>query len=156
MRQVIILSGVSGSGKSTYAKTLMHDAKNKGDAITAIVSTDDYFTDVNGVYNFDARKLSEAHSQCFRHFILSLQANCNLVIVDNTNTTQVEIAPYMLGASAFGYKAEIHTLNINISTAHARNVHNVRINTISSQHIRIANRVMLPWWKHVEVPPPTS
>ena len=92
-KQVIIMQGISGSGKSTKA----HEIAEKHSAIGCrVVSADDLFT-INGTYNFDPTLLGEAHKQCMRSFLAALQnPEVGLVIVDNTNTTLVEMAPYYL------------------------------------------------------------
>lgn len=62
MRRVIVMSGVSGSGKSTHAEKL---AKvNDG----TIVSADQFFERTDG-YLFDPSKLGEVRAFCFRRFI---------------------------------------------------------------------------------------
>jgi predicted kinase len=113
--KVIILSGVSGSGKSTLAAKL--SAENGG---APIFSADSYFMK-EGVYCFDPTKIGEAHKQCLRSFAWELNfQNDNwfqsrglvgeTIIVDNTNTTALELAPYVALAQAYGYKVEIHTI----------------------------------------------
>src|SRR5262245_10531054 len=115
MKKVIVLSGVSGSGKSTYAKKILNDSSHGN---VAIVSADDYFM-IGGKYQFDPLKLSWAHGECFRKFLLVIDRDgrcssaANIVVVDNTNTTSEEIAPYMLGAQAFGWEAEIRTMSVS-------------------------------------------
>jgi adenylate kinase family enzyme len=63
MRQLVILRGPSGSGKSTLAESIVANAKTQhGESLPVVVlSTDDFFTDENGVYNFSVRQLSKAH-----------------------------------------------------------------------------------------------
>ena len=145
MNHVIILSGVSGSGKSTYARTRLGSAD--------VVSADSYFYSIGGgKYAFDASKLSEAHGACFRRFIQLLQhTDENTIVVDNTNTTSEEIAPYVLGAQAFGATVEICTLKGDYV-----NVHGVPEMTIEAQRTRIENRKLPPWWKNSEIRPAYS
>lgn len=95
MKKVIILSGISGSGKSTYGRKLL-----EGALWTSVCSADDYFM-VGSEYRFDASKLSLAHGQCFKKFIDLLKGGDQVVVVDNTNTSVVEIAPYVLGGQAW-------------------------------------------------------
>lgn len=152
MRKVIIMSGVSGSGKSTYMQKLFEEV---GEGIVFAEVSADHFFKKDGVYNFDASKLSEAHGECFNDFITHMRHLCELVVVDNTNTTDVEIAPYILGAQAFGYEAEIVTLvrptgmdpNDYYRACHARNSHGVSEVGVKQQFSRILNRKLPPWWK---------
>lgn len=144
MKKAIILSGVSGSGKSTYASKLVKDEGY-------YFSADTYFMR-GGVYHFDASKLTLAHAACFRDFLDGAQqGKPDLLVVDNTNTTVAEIAPYILGAQAFGYEPEIVTIMCNtardVESAAARNTHKVPLPAVLAQHRRLKERVLPPWWK---------
>jgi predicted kinase len=146
---VSILSGLAGSGKSTYIKAW---------GVAVVCSADAYFMS-DGEYRFDVSKLSQAHGACFKSFIEALQAKVSHVVVDNTNTTAEEIAPYMLGASAFGYDSEIVTLTCPkrmswedyIAACAARNTHGVPLAGIKAMADRIANRRLPPWWSSEQV-----
>jgi predicted ABC-type ATPase len=168
-KQVKILSGVSGSGKSTYAKQLQAMFHVQNPTFSVVVSADDFFM-VDGEYRFNPAKLSEAHASCFRSFIEAMQevhthTYCDnsfvnlpndLVIVDNTNTTTDEIAPYVLGALAFGYEPEIITITTanlyDLSVVAARNKHGVPSQSIMKQHERIIARELPKYWKAITVP----
>jgi predicted ABC-type ATPase len=152
--KVIILSGVSGSGKTTYIEDQIHieDLRSYG-----IVSADHYFMRGDG-YHFDASKLSEAHAECFRQFIDNLRMGVETVFVDNTNCSNEEIAPYYLGAQAFGYEVEIITLDVRLSigSAHVENfakhnLHGVDANAIWQQMCKLSGRKLLPWWTNTTI-----
>ena len=89
--EVIILRGAPGSGKTTLAKYLQRRKYLQLD--WEIVSADDYFTDVNGVYNFVASELQRAHDKCLRQFHAFTSAGKN-VIIDNTNRRHHEFARF--------------------------------------------------------------
>ena len=55
MKRLIIMQGHSGSGKSTFIKEIARLGIHEGIAI----STDKYFYDDEGNYNFDENKLDE-------------------------------------------------------------------------------------------------
>ena len=162
-RQVQILSGISGSGKSTFAKNLQAFCHVQNPTFSVVVSADDFFMGLNG-YKFDASRLSDAHAYCFREFFRAMQEDHifhhtdgevvhlpnNLVIVDNTNTTVEEIAPYVLGAAAFGYKCEIVTVSVSnnddLQKCIDRNAHKVPAKSIIAQQNRILARKLPPYW----------
>lgn len=177
MRKVVVLSGTSGSGKSTYARKLIleHLGIQVGDEVSlehilavmpdddprctiSYVSADRWFMK-DGEYRFNPAELSQAHNSCFLAYISALLEEKELVIVDNTNTSEVEIAPYMLAAGAYDYEAEIitltpgHTMNWVDYYAQCakRNAHGVGFETIKAQHKRLVNRNLPPWWKNTDI-----
>lgn len=135
--KVVIMSGVPGSGKSTYARKLVQSAgmdKEVPIPLGVIVSADDYFLK-DGKYIFDRNKLSDAHSWCLRRFVDAIAEGKPLgdigpkdwfkgvVVVDNTNTTGEEIAPYYQLARAFGCEVELVTVYRDIMACAEKNVH---------------------------------
>lgn len=146
MGRVVIMSGVSGSGKSTLAYEFA------GGNAYAIVSADNYFLDIAGIYKFNPKKLQEAHNHCFRAYMdLLRETKYPVICVDNTNTSVAEIAPYMLAASAYGWEAEVHTVvcecEDDLHICAERNAHGVPYSAIQSQYFRLRQRQLLPWWK---------
>jgi predicted kinase len=144
---VTVLSGISGSGKSTYIKHCCGGAE--------VVSADHYFMDrVTGEYKFNPSKLSEAHGECFRRLIDAINRKVDHIVVDNTNTTESEISPYMLAAQAFGYDAEVIILTAPegmgqaeyIERCAARNSHGVPPQGVAAQAKRLLERSLPPWW----------
>lgn len=155
MRNVYILSGPNGSGKSSYAEKMMADCRKLNGKLSAVsISAEDYLS-ANEKYAFDFQNIGKLHEQCFKQFIFAMQAGFDLIFVDNTNTTSVEIAPYVLAAGAFGYTHNIITFRCkdmgDIRTLTARNKHNVKFNEIFAQHNRICDRLLMPWWNAVDV-----
>lgn len=186
MKKVIVMSGVSGSGKTTHAHHLMQNYldsiginprtheeyhkyldPNSDSNHLAKVSADDYFIGEDGVYKFDPTKIGLAHDKCFYNYIEALQFKIEFVVVDNTNCSNEEIAPYMLGASAFGYEAEIITLApildidlVDISYGEReryilkcaeRNSHGATYEVIMKQFNALFNRFLLPWWENTNI-----
>jgi predicted kinase len=106
-----ILMGSSQSGKSTTTRKLIQRAKAEGARAEAF-SADDYFQvgGEAGRYAFDPSKLGEAHGQCLRRTAQALWAtlaSSHIVVVDNTNTTIAEIAPYIALGQAYGYDVRV-------------------------------------------------
>jgi len=169
MKKVIILSGVSGSGKSTYIQKMIEkfrkqergevyepmldDFPNYNEKSFSIVSADHFFTNSYGEYKFFPAGLSTAHASCFRHFIESLQNEIPFVFCDNTNCSANELAPYVLAAEAFGYQHEIvrlrGTVGDSLEKCFRRNLHKVSLQLIQSQMEKfiVSSRYLPPWWK---------
>ncbi len=97
---VVVLRGLPGSGKTTFARQLVAYAREKGIA-SGICSADDYFVNSAGQYNFCRLWLKTAHNQCREKFYLMLGSDprndphgVSLIIVDNTNITTSEYRDY--------------------------------------------------------------
>ena len=143
--KVVILSGVPGAGKSTWIK------ENQA-GISQVFSADDYFM-VDGEYKYNFQNIQEAHSDCIRRFINALQnaeiGNVEAVmVVDNTNTTSEEIAPYYAIAKAYNAEVALVTFMGGDSAEMAsRNVHGVPEATIEKMQFRLKNRVLPGHWQ---------
>jgi len=136
--KVMVMQGVSGSGKSTIAAKFA--IENDG----FVVSADDFFLNDEGVYTFNPTLLSRAHGSCFYKFLDYLNWGSN-VIVDNTNTTGMEIAPYATAVAAFNHKNdnspeyhfEIVSVERDLDTCIKSNKHGVPEKAIRAQADRI-------------------
>jgi len=178
---VAILMGCSGSGKSTQAAKMAEsflNANPKGRVVHC--SADNYpglYTRPEGPAtlkpSINFALLGAAHAACFRAFIdacshswAAMPERLTLVIVDNTNTSAEEIAPYIQGARAFGCEPTVHLVEAFAAPhrhtgavyemgAHqlaARNVHGAPSGAIQGQLDRIAAVVDAwpPFWPKVE------
>lgn len=101
MNTVVIMRGISDSGKSTAAQEVAAAAQARGHSV-AVCSADYYFMR-DGVYVFDVTELGAAHRACWQAFVDALRRRVNVVIVDNTNTTAREWQPYAETGKNSGY-----------------------------------------------------
>lgn len=99
-KTLVIMRGVSGSGKSTVAAKI---AKERGGVV---FSTDDFF-ERDGVYEFDPKMLSSNHSKNQNRAEEAMSAGVSPIIIDNTNTAAWEMKPYVQAAKRYGYEVEI-------------------------------------------------
>lgn len=151
-KAIFIVSGISGSGKSTFTKKVVADTVAAGKK-ACVVSADNYFTSTDGTYNFNPAMLGNAHGACFKAFIEALQeSSTDVVIVDNTNTTMLEIMPYYQAARAFQPDATITitTVYCDAAIAAARNQHNVPEKTIQRQAKNLNERIFPSYLEHVK------
>ena len=111
--KLILVRGVSGSGKTTYAKKLMNN-----DSSLSHYEADMFFY-TNGSYDFNPSKLKDAHAWCKNKTEEDLR-NGKSVIVSNTFTQKWEIEPYIELGKKYG--AEII---IKKATGNYQNVHGV-------------------------------
>lgn len=121
-KTVIIIRGISGSGKSTFAK-LISEPK--------VVCTADDFFEKDGQYNFDPTKLGVAHGQCMLKFERALNnPEVENIVVANTNTKPSDYKFYVERASEF----EIPVFFVVLEKRHStENVHGVGEETLKRQ-----------------------
>ena len=88
----VLLRGVAGSSKSTFAKYLAF----LGDALNPIVITaDDYFTNTEGIYKFNPQMLGVAHNLCRIKFEDAVTRQVPLIVLANTSTKISDFQPYI-------------------------------------------------------------
>lgn len=92
MKELFLLRGLPGAGKSTLAKSLsgIH------------LEADQYFME-DGEYKFDASKLKEAHAKC-QNAVRVWMGSQDRIIVSNTFTQAWEMQPYYELAEKYGYR----------------------------------------------------
>jgi predicted kinase len=102
-KMLYIVRGIPGSGKSTFAKTLVgHDF--------LVCEADKYFIDKEtGEYKFDFSKIKDAHKFCqdmVETYMKDSLLNDNFykeIAVSNTFTQEWELQPYYELAIKYGY-----------------------------------------------------
>ncbi len=137
---VIILRAVSGAGKTHFTSNVM---KVAGGGVS--VSADTFFMRF-GKYEFNPALLPDAHNSCVRDFTHHVIGGSPLIVVDNTNTSNIEAAPYHAVGAAHGYRV-IHVV-IDVDPALARNVHGVPPEGVMRQHASLVKALSEspPWW----------
>jgi predicted kinase len=142
--KIIIMRGIPGAGKSTWAKNNHPNSK--------VVSADDFFTNDEGEYIFDPSRIGEADGRCFLNAIHYLQMMSTAreadIVVDNTNATEIEIAPYVLLAQAYGVEHEIVTLLVDPQVAYERSLHGASHDTVHQIEYAMLSARIAPWWNH--------
>ena len=114
--KLLIVRGVSGSGKSTYAKAKLVDE-------TAMnwfwCEADQFFyQNKEKTYQFDPKFLASAHRWC-RNNVENLLVMGHNVIVSNTFTRLWEYQPYLDLAKSCGAEVEIHVCKGEYKSIHA-------------------------------------
>ena len=164
--RLIVLRGIPGSGKSTFAKKELPKADLVASADDGMMEGDKYV--------FNPAKLPAAHGACLRAVIEKLQQGVSLetailrsqqpefagslravpydpvIVVDNTSTSVAEIAPYVAVGQAYGAEVVIMTLRIDPKIAGPRNTHGVPQVGVDRMAAALdeGTKGLMPWWDH--------
>jgi predicted kinase len=94
MKNLYIIRGVPGSGKSTFAQSLG----------CPVFEADQYFSDYEtGVYKFDGSKIKLAHNWCKLRVEHGMEDGLGNIAVSNTFTQEWEMETYFELAKKYGY-----------------------------------------------------
>jgi predicted kinase len=102
-RRLILVRGVSGAGKTTFAEMITDWV---GWENCYCLSADDFFEDEKGNYSWDLNKLAESHSWCqgYAKKVMGQVTGFRTLVVHNTFTTEKEMEPYIDMAKQFGWE----------------------------------------------------
>ena len=144
-KKLVILRGCPGSGKSSLAKDLQREYGDR----CVVQSTDNYFmkfVDERPTYCFDPNLLHRYHTKNLQHSTINMASEaCQVVVIDNTNTTFKEMKPYVLVALILGLDIEIKEPNtpwkFDAEELFKKNTHGVPLESIQK---------MLKRWEKTE------
>jgi predicted kinase len=113
---LILLRGIPGSGKSTFAKLLSEH-----------ICTADDFHMKDGEYKWTVERAGLAHVWCQKKCENFMKEGFTPVVVANTSVTKKELKPYYDLATEYGYTV----FSIIVENRHnGENVHNVPEETL--------------------------
>lgn len=147
LKQVFIMQGLPGSGKSSLARSLV--VSGEGDHTHAIVSADDYFVRLGGgKFKFVPERIGDAHLDCFRRYLAALVNDVECVVVDNTNLEVAAVAPYYMLAQAMGYDVRVMRMVCDPQVAAQRNTHGVPVEAALAMAARFEQEKPFhpKWW----------
>lgn len=122
MKDLILLRGLPGSGKSSLAESLGENGKYP------VFSVDDFFTKENGDYRFEFDKNHLAYKQCEDNTRKAMAQGITKIFLDNTFTMEWEMEPYFKMASEYGYRVFVLTVE---NRHKGKNIH-----AVSEEQIR--------------------
>ena len=131
-KQIIILRGASGSGKSSFAELIAQPKK---------ICCADFYYEKNGSYDFDPSKIGEAHQQCKDEFdVACVSPFIKNIVIANTNTKPSDYQYYVDKAKEHGIKVTFVVLE---KRHDGKNTHNVPEHVIQRQHDNLINDLKL-------------
>lgn len=151
VERVIIMRGIQGSGKSTWAVKTKCELQSNGVQVR-ICSADHAHVNSDGNYEFIPENAGEAHLKCFTSFLFYLQQRKDVedhpqvVIVDNTNIGLHEMTPYVQLAKSHGVPViEIVQMCSPLDMCLKRQTHGVPEETVQRKYEEL-NSVKIPNW----------
>ena len=107
--QLVLVRGLPGSGKSTFAQALAATDFKHFEA--------DMYHMRNGVYEFDASRVRDAHKWCQESAMAALLEGKS-VVVSNTFTQKFEMQPYRDFAAEHDITVHIVEMKRNFGSVH--------------------------------------
>ena len=134
MSTLIILRGLPGSGKSSFANFIWESS--------TIFEADKYFYDSDGNYIFDVLKLPQAHRWCQDSVETAMLDNISSngkyypeIVVSNTSTTEKELEPYYELAKKYNYSV----VSLIVENRHGnKSIHNVPDGNVNKMRNRFS------------------
>lgn len=130
-RVLILIRGIPGSGKTTFAEWLVERTNWISGGYPAQVCADRFMVNDDGEYEFNPTLLEVAHKACFAMTEHYLKEDRSPVIVHNTFTRDWEMAPYRELADC--YKAQLFVIEMS---QQFENVHDVPEQTVNNMKER--------------------
>lgn len=120
MPHMTIMRGGPGSGKSWFVRNLV--PLSISPVPPTVCSADDFFINDEGEYSFDPKWLGRAHGACLKKCVEAIMRRED-VIIDNTNSKQEEMLPYLALCQAFDYSCAVVRVLCDPEVAWGRQKH---------------------------------
>jgi predicted kinase len=128
MKNLVLLRGLPGAGKSTLAAILSEDKY-------PVFSVDDFFTDKQTKeYRFEFDKNHLAYQQCESNTKNAMIKESPKIFVDNVFTLAWELEPYFKLASQFNYSLFVLTVEKYHSNKNIHNVNEEQLQKMASKY----------------------
>ena len=136
MKDLILLRGVSGAGKTTVAKLFMI-----GTSFTEFFAADDYMVDEHGIYKYDPKRLAECHKKCQDAVKVALFNDYETVVVHNTFCAEWEMDAYYKIAEEVG-DCRVHSIIVE-NRHDSTSTHDVPDDTIKMMKTKLMDNIKL-------------
>lgn len=135
---VLILRGLPGAGKSRFWREVVKVTRDE------VTSADFYHEDEHGIYRFDPAKAGLAHDKAFHAFV---SYPYTFKVVDNTNLSAWELAPYHRVAHITGRIPLIINFDVPLAVCAERQVHEVPYEKLLAMDRVFRTAELPPHWK---------
>ena len=127
---LIILRGLPGSGKTTFARNLCNQSTNLNIHKPEICSSDYYFEKDDGTYEYNPKDVGASHRWAQSELSAMIEDGVSYIILDNINSQSWEAKRYVEPAINNGYHVEI----VQILSPWCKNLEELEKRCISNGH----------------------
>ena len=117
-RVMILIRGVPGSGKTTFAEWIMERTNWISGGYPAQVCADRFMVNDQGMYEFNTVLLEAAHKGCIAMAEQYLKDDRSPVIVHNTFSRDWEMEPYRALAECYGAQLFVIEMSQQFENVH--------------------------------------
>jgi predicted kinase len=129
INSLILLRGLPGSGKSTFAELISEKGRYP------VYSIDSFFTNPEtGNYSFDFSKNYLAYKNCEEQTLSAMRNGKEKIIVDNTFTIEWEMEPYFKMASEFSYRIFVLTVENRHGNSNIHSISNEQLEKMAARY----------------------
>lgn len=135
MKQIFLMRGLPGSGKSYWVIQNSHDA---------YIICADFLRYIDGVYTYNPKTDHLIHDKVFFDYTDLVIKGTERIFVDNTNTTLNQIAPFYRVGEIYNYQIKIIQMITPLHICIQRNTHKVPHKTMLKMAIELQTEKLLP------------
>ncbi|XP_069495365.1 NEDD4-binding protein 2-like 1 [Ambystoma mexicanum] len=150
-KHLYLIRGLPGSGKTTMARQLKQTFPS-----ALIFSTDDFFINEDGTYEYNPFLLEEAHRWNQKRAKRAMKKGKSPIIIDNTNIHAWEMKPYVLMAREYSYEVIFREPDtgwkFNVQELSRKNSHGVPRDKIKRMKEQYEHNVTFHTVLHCEEP----
>lgn len=139
MKELFLVRGAPGAGKSTFAKTLAMRPDVPGFSYPHF-ENDMYIYNDGGEYEWTPERAREAARKCLHATEVAMKSENNRIVVSNTFNAEWQLEPYMNLAAKYGYRVTV----LVVENRHGgKNIHNVDDEIVDSMKYRLLKSIRL-------------